>query len=105
MIDFRTARGVNLPPETTLSEDAFKFPECHGKEAFLASRGDMVLDKHLNAGLASHVLLAACTEKQQAFEHGGRGAFTSALISMLESENVQQLTYSDIIFRLPPLPK
>ncbi|KJA22420.1 hypothetical protein HYPSUDRAFT_215809 [Hypholoma sublateritium FD-334 SS-4] len=40
---------------------------------------------------------------QSAEESQGRGAFTSALLSLIEREGVDQLTYEDIIMSLPVL--
>lgn len=52
------------------------------------------------AGWKSHVLLAACKQGQTADD----GAFTPALLSLLEKESLDQLTYRDIIMNLPDLP-
>jgi hypothetical protein len=61
-----------------------------------------------NKGLASHVLLAACTDKEEAREDNAcivmRGRFTLALTELLRSGDLQSLTYTDIIQRLSPLP-
>lgn len=56
------------------------------------------------AGLGSHVLLAACMRGQYAVETQGHGAFTTALLSLLKRERYDQLTYQDVIMRLPELP-
>ncbi|PVF95455.1 hypothetical protein CPB86DRAFT_827906 [Serendipita vermifera] len=53
-------------------------------------------------GTASHVLLAACGESELALENQGRGAFTRALLETLRS-GYKDLSYSDIIAKLPPL--
>lgn len=51
-------------------------------------------------GLQSHVLLAACGEKEFAYEYEGRGQFTTALLEMLNSSAIDELTYSEVIERI-----
>ena len=51
-------------------------------------------------GLRSHVLLAACGEKERAYEHEGRGQFTSALLEVLESCALNDVTYTDVLERV-----
>ncbi|KAF8436543.1 caspase domain-containing protein [Boletus edulis BED1] len=51
-------------------------------------------------GLRSHVLLAACGETELAYEHGGRGLFTSALLATLKSCAVNDLTYAGLLDRI-----
>ncbi|KAG6371110.1 hypothetical protein JVT61DRAFT_10652 [Boletus reticuloceps] len=48
-------------------------------------------------GLRSHVLLAACGETELAYEHKGRGQFTSALLATLKSCAVNDLTYAGLL--------
>lgn len=55
-------------------------------------------------GLRSHVLLAACSENELAYEHEGRGQFTDAVLSTLNACAVNDLTYADVIERIR-LPK
>jgi Caspase domain len=54
-------------------------------------------------GLRSHVLLAACGAKELAFEQEGRGAFTSALLELLRTICAQNITYANLLQRLPTL--
>ena len=54
------------------------------------------------------MLLAACGEKQVAYEtrspeHGPRGAFTDALVNQLRQAMLDRITYSDLIDSLPDL--
>jgi len=56
-------------------------------------------------GIRSHILLAACEAKEFAWETGGRGAFTTALLEALIAIGADKVTYSGIIQRLPSLPK
>ncbi|KAF8436573.1 caspase domain-containing protein [Boletus edulis BED1] len=53
-------------------------------------------------GLRSHVLLAACREKESAYEHKGRGLFTSALLATLRSCATKglTLTYAELLKRI-----
>jgi hypothetical protein len=55
-------------------------------------------------GLESHILLAACGEEESAIEENGRGVFTKALLHVLESFGADNLTYQDVLHRLPILP-
>ncbi|VDB83368.1 unnamed protein product [Peniophora sp. CBMAI 1063] len=59
-----------------------------------------------NGSLQSHVLLAACSPDQSAYEdcvvHGGR--FTSALLALLKQPTAGAMTYSELIKRLDKLP-
>ena len=55
-------------------------------------------------GLRSHVLLAACDAKESAWETGGRGAFTTALLETLIATGAGNVTYSGILEKLPSLP-
>jgi len=51
----------------------------------------------LTSGLRSHILLAACGEKEFAAESKSRGHFTRALLTLLETLPVDTLMYSDIL--------
>ena len=51
----------------------------------------------LTSGLSSHILLAACGEKEFAAESNSRGQFTRALLTLLETLPVDALMYSDIL--------
>lgn len=55
-------------------------------------------------GLRSHVLLAACGEKELAYEYEGRGQFTTALLTTLKTSAVNDLTYTEVLKRMH-LPK
>ncbi|PVF95452.1 hypothetical protein CPB86DRAFT_764005 [Serendipita vermifera] len=58
----------------------------------------------LRLGSASHVLLAACGPSQQAYE-SLQGDFTQAILSKLSDPDSNQLSYSELITSLPPLPR
>lgn len=51
-------------------------------------------------GLRSHVLLAACGEKELAYEYEGRGQFTTALLETLKSCAIDDITYTEILERI-----
>ncbi|KZP07420.1 hypothetical protein FIBSPDRAFT_922853 [Athelia psychrophila] len=57
-------------------------------------------------GLDSHVLLAACGEKETAYEDGAprRGLFTTALLKLLREEGVDKLIYNDVLKRIDVIP-
>ncbi|KAG6809065.1 hypothetical protein H0H92_001741 [Tricholoma furcatifolium] len=90
-------RGVQLPASYTIPEHVWmsEFPESSGQRARCRPSKD--------TGLSTHVLLAACKQGQCAVENNGRGAFTVALISILQQKGIE-LTYKDIIACLPALP-
>ncbi|VDB92294.1 unnamed protein product [Peniophora sp. CBMAI 1063] len=52
-----------------------------------------------------YVLLSACGEDESAFEEGGRGGFTGALLRVLRQFGVEYVTYHDIVEYLPSLPR
>jgi len=55
-------------------------------------------------GLGSHVLLAACQEKETAKEDSWQGRFTAALLDLLKHEGqLDTLTYTDILKRIRPI--
>jgi len=56
-------------------------------------------------GSGSHVLLAACDVKENAWETGRRGAFTTALLETLVATGADKVTYIGIMERLPILPR
>ncbi|KIY69944.1 hypothetical protein CYLTODRAFT_209321 [Cylindrobasidium torrendii FP15055 ss-10] len=48
----------------------------------------------------SHVLLAACNSRQQAFEYHGQGLFTAALLEVLSNHGLNNLTYASLMHRM-----
>lgn len=67
-------------------------------------RGLNPQQKHHHSSLRSHVLLAACSAKEEATEYSSGGAFTSALLKELYSVGHSQVTYAELIRRLPLIP-
>jgi len=51
-------------------------------------------------GLQAHVLIAACSSSELAWEINGRGCFTVALIKLLEYCQVETLRYCDVVLRM-----
>ncbi|KAG6914882.1 hypothetical protein DXG01_014761 [Tephrocybe rancida] len=84
-------RGIELPLDYTIPVDHFDSAVQNGS---VRKIGD----------LSSHVLLAACKQDQSAVERKGYGAFTRALLRLLEQEGVDKLTYKDVIMRMPTIP-
>ncbi|RXW18477.1 hypothetical protein EST38_g7375 [Candolleomyces aberdarensis] len=70
------------------------------------TRGVGVRYKFRHHGLSSHVLLAACAPNEEAKEHGSSGAFTRALLKVLDQDNVDtaEMTYKDLIDSIELLP-
>ncbi|VDB83370.1 unnamed protein product [Peniophora sp. CBMAI 1063] len=60
-----------------------------------------------DSDLQSHILLAACSPEQSAFENRSvrRGRFTSALLTLLRKPGTGTLTYAELIQRLDNLPQ
>ena len=65
------------------------------------SRGSAVSEGFQLSGLRSHVLMAACLPHELAGEMNGRGNFTSALLKTLLKDGTENMTYKDLIQRLP----
>ena len=87
-------RGFNnpgLPVPTKLDEKIYT--------AYLKRRSFINPPKSQLIGLGSHVLLAACGEKERAFEDDDGGMFTKAVLSALRKSDfdLATLTYSNLI--------
>ncbi|KAJ7207140.1 hypothetical protein GGX14DRAFT_456331 [Mycena pura] len=97
-------RGVKLP-------DDYKVLETIDQKILrnvpdLDKQRKVIISKDFEkTGAASHVLLAACSSKEEAKEDSGRGRFTSSFLSLLRSSSVDltTLTYQDAISRMPDL--
>jgi len=74
------------------------------RERLRGNRGIAPVDSGSTIGLHSHILLAATSSTGVAREQNGRGAFTHALLNLLNEVSPDTLTYEDIIHRLPDLP-
>lgn len=55
------------------------------------------------AGSHTHVLLAACGASEAAREEFGAGKFTEALLHVLGRVGSEQLSYTELIARIPDL--
>ena len=53
-----------------------------------------------NSATKSHVLLAACREKEKAHEQNRLGDFTKALLRELKAVPVHKLTYRELLERI-----
>ena len=94
-----SVRGFELPEDAHISPYQDK-PIVNSE----ISRGTHIPDKFLKGGLSSHVLLAACSAREEAKESEGRGNFTKALLSTLSDVGADKVTYADLVHRLPVLP-
>lgn len=92
----RLVRGVKVK---------FDIPSDLDKDILGVSKGAVVQEKYLQSRLSSHVLLAACGEKEYAREGitDDGGEFTLALLNTLTSVGADKVTYTDLIKRLPNL--
>lgn len=62
-------------------------------------------DMLLRGSLGTHVLLAACGDREEAFEDFGRGLFTEALLRALDGVQYKHLTYVDAFSKMTRLAK
>ena len=67
-------------------------------------RSASIVPGFAHSGLRSHVLLAACGSGEKAKEDQERGYFTRTLLSTLRSVDADQVTYEDLLKRMPALP-
>ncbi|KAG7440929.1 uncharacterized protein BT62DRAFT_997422 [Guyanagaster necrorhizus] len=90
-------RGTDLSKTYTVDQDLLHDIEPDARAGVVAKGFE-------KSGLSSHMLLSACKAGQAAMEKLGRGAFTSALLILLQDNGVDKLTYKDVITNLPDLP-
>ncbi|KAG7440940.1 uncharacterized protein BT62DRAFT_1080460 [Guyanagaster necrorhizus] len=90
-------RGTDLSKTYTVDQDLLHDIEPD-------ARASVITKGFEKSGLSSHMLLSACKAGQAAMEKLGRGAFTSALLILLQDNGVDKLTYKDVITNLPDLP-
>jgi hypothetical protein len=88
-------RGVDLPSDYLPVKDLCTY----GDRDMINAEG------HENSGLSSHVLLAAASSGEKAREKNNRGIFTHALLKLLRTESLAELTYLDTVQRLENLPQ
>jgi len=68
------------------------------------ARGSSTAAGFARKGLNSHVLLAACTQKEQAREQSGRGKFTKAILETIKAVGADKLTYASLLERMDKIP-
>ncbi|TFK37085.1 caspase domain-containing protein [Crucibulum laeve] len=83
-------RGLNLPEGYTI------FPNLDPVVSS-GARGTEIPSRFARAGLASHVLLAACREDQTAKETADGGIFTAALLDAFNKVGINSVTYEDVV--------
>ena len=97
-------RGVDLP-------DDYEILDTVDRELLLDSpdqeRKVDIATGFQHSGMASHVLLSACSSKQTSKENIilGRGRFTYALMSLLRNSDLNTMSYQDAISRMDDLPR
>ena len=69
-----------------------------------AARGFGTAAGFARQGLGSHVLLAACTQKESAIEESRRGRFTRAILETIKAVGADKLTYASLLERMDKLP-
>ncbi|KAK7464352.1 hypothetical protein VKT23_006519 [Stygiomarasmius scandens] len=60
-----------------------------------------LLDRLFGRDLYAHVLLSACKDEEVVRESESHGVFTQELLSVLQENDITQITYEDLIQRLP----
>jgi hypothetical protein len=88
-------RGIEL------SKDYAIHPSADHEILFGDGRATAISSQYESHGLQSHVLLAACMTNQTAKELEGRGLFTSELLKLLRVAGTENITYRELIARLP----
>lgn len=53
--------------------------------------------------MSSYVLLSACGTEEPALEVNGRGVFTRALLQTMEDRANEEISYDDLIMKMPAL--
>ena len=90
-------RGVVLDDELPLDLDRQELSAPIGRGSQIATRFGV-------RGLGSHVLVAACRERETAKEDNSQGRFTAALLDLLKQEGrLETLTYTDILKHIRPI--
>ncbi|PVF99210.1 hypothetical protein CPB86DRAFT_814161 [Serendipita vermifera] len=89
-------RGFKMPIET---------PPDLDQDIWLEKRATTIASGFQRSGLRSHVLLAACGAEESAKEEEGRGNFTKALLDTLVAFGADEMTYVDLIQRIPCIPQ
>ncbi|KAJ2921276.1 hypothetical protein H1R20_g15820, partial [Candolleomyces eurysporus] len=108
--DESTVRGCQLDDDAIpdhLDRDILRDGRAFGSDTrgLSIAKGFAVKDMH------SHILLAACSANELAREDAvkrgqdsdARGRFTAALLDLLRSVSPNQITYSDILTRIPSI--
>jgi hypothetical protein len=54
---------------------------------------------------SSHIHLAACGSREEAWEEHGRGVFTVALLKSIRASGVDKISYRNLMISLPMLSK
>ncbi|KAG9310072.1 hypothetical protein JVU11DRAFT_9678 [Chiua virens] len=76
----------------------FNIPADFDKDIWGLESWDGILPNGFtHQGHRSHVLFAACGEKELAYEHNGCSLFTSALLKTLQSGEVNDLSYVQVL--------
>lgn len=96
--DEGTVRGASLanPPPPDIDHDLLG--------THFGARGSRTVPGFARKGLSSHVLLAACNQKEEAQERLGRGRFSKALMHALVDVGVDKLTYASLLDRMDKIP-
>jgi hypothetical protein len=78
-------------------------PPIFSDAQFQESRDASIVPGFVHRGMKSHILLAACGAEERAYEDQGKGVFTAALLKLLYEVGTQNVTYANLLQRLPRL--
>ena len=105
-------RSYKEPTELVRGIDAGHVPSDLDRDFWIdfessqsSGRGTEVNAGFAQHGLRSHVLLAACGSEELALEYKSRGLFTQRLLEALTTFEIDKLTYTGLIQRMPRLPR
>ena len=92
------ARYTEIPNDVPSDLDLEIWNGTQGKKS-----GVVIAPGLLHRGLRSHTVLAACGANEVAYEDGGNGIFTIALLKFLSVVGTQNVTCASLLQRLPRL--
>jgi hypothetical protein len=94
----RIARVTEIPNDVPWDLDLEIWSDAQGENLDVT-----IAPGFLRRGLRSHILLAACGAKELAYEDQGKGIFTAALLNLLSTVGAHNVTYANLLQRLPSL--
>jgi len=78
-------------------DDSYRLPDDLDADVTELTRTIQPAKTFAPGALNTHVLLAACSERELARESGGRGKFTKALLELFKVARLEQLSYYETL--------